>query len=305
MRTSNPSMNGVPVIDLRSEDVEGSWGGAFSRYGFATVENHGVSDKDVTRLYDLSKEFFNQPSQVKMEASESSGYGAGGFVPMGVEAVDKTDENTPPDYVESLEFVFNKRNEMLNSGVGVSTELLESVQKYAECVSDLLVRICDLSEKTLGMPKGFYSKHGYGDKAGLKIRLAYYPKQEIAAVPGQLRYGAHTDYSGFTVLKQDGVSGLEVLDSGEWVGIQAKENCFVVNAGDLIERWSNGVWKSNVHRVVNTEGSEKQDRLSIVVFTFPEDDAIVTPFTKGSEEVKYEPVGAGEWMKRRIDFSNL
>jgi isopenicillin N synthase-like dioxygenase len=95
-----------------------------------------------------------------------------------------------------------------------------------------------------------------------------------------MRYGAHTDYQGFTILSQD-APGLQVQmdntnlpsnstststastaststdtkDSNcRWVDIPPVEGAFIINAGDLLQHWTNGVWISNVHRVVNRPG---------------------------------------------------
>jgi hypothetical protein len=42
-----------------------------------------------------------------------------------------------------------------------------------------------------------------------------------------------------------------VLVDGDWIDVAPVPGTLVVNAGDLIQRWSNDVWKSNVHRVQN------------------------------------------------------
>ena len=100
------------------------------------------------------------------------------------------------------------------------------------------------------------------------------------------RYGAHTDFQGFTILRPDprdwttdGSGGLEVLHAGTgtWLPVAlppsseiqsrlrrgddtqnpgpgycqapASDFALVVNAGDLIQRWTNDRWLSAVHRV--------------------------------------------------------
>jgi len=53
-----------------------------------------------------------------------------------------------------------------------------------------------------------------------------------------MRYAPHTDYTGFTILRQDPeVSGLEVLHPTDekWIPVPLVPNAFVVNAGDLIQ----------------------------------------------------------------------
>jgi isopenicillin N synthase-like dioxygenase len=53
----------------------------------------------------------------------------------------------------------------------------------------------------------------------------------------------------------------------------------LVNIGDLLSYWTNGLLKSTVHRVIYPEESRKagQDRYSIVYFCHPLDDASLIP----------------------------
>lgn len=86
------------------------------------------------------------------------------------------------------------------------------------------------------------------------LRLLHYPavKSEVFKVnPGQVRAGAHSDYGSITLLFQDGAGGLQVQSpNGEFVDATPIENTCVVNAGDLLARWSNDTIKSTIHRVV-------------------------------------------------------
>jgi putative transposase len=62
------------------------------------------------------------------------------------------------------------------------------------------------------------------------------PTAGIAApFPVQLRAGAHTDYGTLTILRQDAVGGLEVLDpGGTWAAVESVPGAFVINIGDLM-----------------------------------------------------------------------
>ena len=84
---------------------------------------------------------------------------------------------------------------------------------------------------------------------------------------------------------------------------------FVVNAGNLIQFWTNGLWRSNLHRVVNPSPCEAElSRLSIIFFTGPNQDAVVEPLEKcvqhTGEKPLYEPVVVKEYLagKRKTTF---
>lgn len=96
------------------------------------------------------------------------------------------------------------------------------------------------------------------------LRLLHYPsvRRDLFAInPGQVRAGEHTDYGSITLLFQDDRGGLQVRSpSGKFVDATPIEGTCVVNAGDLLARWSNETIMSTVHRVVEPprrEGKEE------------------------------------------------
>jgi isopenicillin N synthase-like dioxygenase len=117
-------------------------------------------------------------------------------------------------------------------------------------MADLSDRMMSLFARGLGLlPEFFTDKLNQSPNA---LRAVNYPEQDRAPLPGQMRAGAHTDYGTLTVLRQDSVGGLEVLDrSDTWVGVDSVPEAFVINIGDLMARWTNDCWRSTLHRVVD------------------------------------------------------
>jgi isopenicillin N synthase-like dioxygenase len=70
----------------------------------------------------------------------------------------------------------------------------------------------------------------------------------------------------------------------------------VVNIGDLMARWTNGRWRSTLHRVVDPPGSGRARRQSMAYFQNANWSAAIsclpTCLAPG-EEPRYEPVLAG------------
>ena len=77
----------------------------------------------------------------------------------------------------------------------------------------------------------------------------------------KILYGAHTDYQGYTILRPDlcdwkleGARGLQVQHpiTSSWMPVKIPDNIsdevFVINVGDLFQRWTNDRWISANHR---------------------------------------------------------
>lgn len=129
----------------------------------------------------------------------------------------------------------------------------------------------------------------------------WYPPQPADLGREQFGVAPHTDYGGLTLLAQDMTGGLQVKGtSKEWVVAHPIPGTFVVNIGDLMHRWTNGRFRSNPHRVVNTSGKARQ---SAAVFFDPSFHAVVDPrdLLDDKAEAKYPPIACGEWVVGRFD----
>ncbi|KQJ99390.1 protein DMR6-LIKE OXYGENASE 1 [Brachypodium distachyon] len=85
----------------------------------------------------------------------------------------------------------------------------------------------------------------------------------------------HSDYGLLTLVLQDDVAGLQVMRrGGEWLTVDPLPGSFVVNVGDHFEIYSNGRYKSVLHRVrVNSA----RPRISVASFHSVAADRAVGP----------------------------
>lgn len=320
-------MPAIPVIDMSAlrdgdgtsrRDLARQFGHTFERFGFATIVGHGVETAIAARAYDLANRFFDLPLDEKMRSALPDRVKNRGYVPAGVESVALTrGDDRPPDLVEALVFyALHMEPADLLPGTSAATgnlipanppELAAALRDYFVAVRDLSGDLMRLSALALDLPEDFFAP--YIDKRKGVLRLAYYPEQTDAPEPGQLRYGAHSDYGGFTILRQDSApGGLQVELDGEWIDVLPHPGAFTINIGDLIARWTNDRWRSTLHRVVNPprDGDIATRRLSLVFFSGPNDDALIEclPTCKSdANPAKYGPVVARQYVLSKLDRS--
>lgn len=100
------------------------------------------------------------------------------------------------------------------------------------------------------------------DKHRCALRALNYPDLETAPAAGQLRASPHTDYGTLTILMPDDApGGLQVKGKdGSWLPVPYMPGHYVINIGDLMQRWTNDQWVSTIHRVVPPTQAEVDSR---------------------------------------------
>jgi len=309
----------IPVIDITPfrtgdradrERVARQFGDALETIGFTTVVGHGVDEKLLSSTYDVMREFFELPLEEKARSCPPEQVKSRGYLPVGIESVATTlDRDAPHDLCEALVFANLGRPGAPGSRANIWPEKPESlrslVMQYNQQLDMLGRRLMRLSALALDLPEGYLDPH-FADPS-MTLRFVNYPDQLNTPLPGQLRYGAHHDYGGLTVLRQDAApGGLEVCDTtGKWHEVPANRDGFVINIGDLMSRWTNGRWRSTLHRVVNPgralTGSTQ--RLSMVAFFGPNENseiACLPSCKKDGEPPRWPPVNAGEYIQAKL-----
>jgi isopenicillin N synthase-like dioxygenase len=312
----------IPLIDIagfdstqveRRSSVISQWRGALDSIGFVTIRGHGIPETLMADIYRHACTFFEQPLERKLQyvTDDAEHRGAAGYIPPLAENVGRTNDGpSAPDIVESLSF----SDVASAAGGGGSAAAMcpdhpadfrASVEAYANAAYALGLRLMRLSAEALGLAADYFDS--LYSPMQHKLRLAHYPEQITDPVPGQLRNAAHTDFAGFTILLQDSApGGLQVLmPDGNWIDVPSLPATLVINTGDLLQRWTNDRWMSNVHRVVNPpiERRGSSRRLSVVFFTGPRDDveiACLPGCASATTPARYAPITAGEHVRAKI-----
>ena len=128
------------------------------------------------------------------------------------------------------------------------------------------------------------------------IRLLHYSNEPSKPDEGIFACGAHSDYGMITLLLTDDNPGLQVKLSDKWIDVPPQKGAFVVNIGDMFERWTNGKFRSTIHRVI--QPADCNERYSVPFFFEPDFDALVECLDVccGEDGPKYLPITAGRHL---------
>jgi isopenicillin N synthase-like dioxygenase len=169
---------------------------------------------------------------------------------------------------------------------------------YIDAMNSLSLRLMQLMALSLDLPEDYFDAACRDPM--VTLRMVRYPPHPEGADERTFGAGAHTDWGAVTILAQDSHGGLEVqMPDSSWVPATPMAGTFVVNLGDMIPRWTNGLYHSNPHRVRNTS-SGGAARYSIPFFYEPEYLARIVPVpgtVAPGETPRYTPCTAGEHLQ--------
>jgi isopenicillin N synthase-like dioxygenase len=137
------------------------------------------------------------------------------------------------------------------------------VWEHYEATMKLGQTIWEILLQGLGYPPNLLA--AFAKRPIVMMKMIRYPPAN-KTLEGQFGVGAHSDFGGVTVLlQQAGREGLEVwVESKQaWLAVPSIKDVYVINMGDMIQKWSGGEFQSARHRVINKSNDE---RLSCATF---------------------------------------
>ncbi len=275
--TAIPIVDVAPLISNTGDRaaVIASLDDACQRCGFFYVTGHGI---DVAALEAHARAFFAQPLAAKLEIAMARGGRAWrGYFPVGGELTSGS-----PDWKEGIYFgaehsdddprvrsatPLHGRNLFPSTPPGLGTAVLAHIDACAHLGHAVMSAL----GVALGHPEDAFRARYLADPLTL-FRIFHYPAPPVDQVQQTWGVGEHTDYGLLTILAQDDCGGLEVRSRDGWVEAPPIPGTFVCNLGDMLERLSNGRYRSTPHRVRNQSG---RDRVSMAFFFDPSFDAVV------------------------------
>jgi isopenicillin N synthase-like dioxygenase len=222
--------------------------------GFFYVVGHGVPQTLTSGILAASHRLFALDSEQKQAISAPPPFGRG-YAMMGGRALDgRAYRAVKEEYYAARDFPPDGTGP--NRWPANLHGFRESVEAYIEAMHALAVLLMGGIALSLDLPEDHFA--GFCHDPLALLRLVRYPAEGAEA-------GMHTDFGALTFLLQDGVGGLQVFDrvTGGWIHAPPVAGSFSVNVGDLIERWTNKLYRSTPHRVVHPPGV---DRYSVPFF---------------------------------------
>ena len=318
----------VPIIDIATywtgvdagkRDVARQIGEACRDIGFLVIAGHRVPPDLIAAVDDVSREFFDLPLDEKMKVVRPAPDVTRGYIPMEGESVARSrGEYAPGDLNESFMIgPVDAAETAYFHGPAAGKHFAPNLwperparlraiyTTYYRVMADLARTLMRLFALALDQPETFFDETI--DRHISRLRVRNYPAPLEPPAPGQLRAGAHSDYGSLTILKaEDKAGGLQVHNkAGAWVDVPIVPDCFIVNLGDLMARWTNDHWVSTLHRVVNPpmELAHLSRRQSLVFFHNPNYDAAIEciPSCQGPDRPpKYPVITSGDHLRRQF-----
>ncbi len=299
----------LPVIDIHplsapNEDrdrVAAQIGQACREQGFFYIIGHGIDGSLQQCLERLSREFFAQDIEKKLEIRMALGGRAWrGYFPVGGELT-----SGQPDRKEGLYFGAELEDDhpLVVAGTPMHGRnlfpaqiplLRQTVLDYMAAMTALGHRLMEGIALSLGLSAHYFADRHTQDPLIL-FRIFHYPAMTPPpADKPRWGVGEHTDYGVLTILKQDDAGGLEVKSPFGWIAAPPIPGTFLCNIGDMLDRITGGRYRSTLHRV---QSPTRRDRLSFPFFFDPNFNAEVQPI---------EPSGiAGDDKHERWDGMSL
>lgn len=300
----------IPVIDLAAADAATRFFDAYSTFGFAYVVNHSIDDGLRAEVFAASRRFhassLGQKQTIALDASHR------GYIAIDTSTIRHSTlaQVTKPNQSES--FMMMREDDADGEQVRAGHYLAgpnrwpdwlpgfrPTLEEYHDSMVALGIRVIGLVERGLGCPAGELARHFAPPTTWL--RLLHYPVRPADAPDDLYGSAPHTDYGFLTLLDQDETGGLEVLGpNGEWLGVAPRPDAFVMNVGDMLHRWSNGLLRSTPHRVYNRSG---RGRYSVPFFFDPHVSTVVSPLAScidGGRPSAFEPLDFGEFVRGRL-----
>ncbi|GAB2225347.1 hypothetical protein Droror1_Dr00006139 [Drosera rotundifolia] len=318
-RTENRETD-LNCIDMSEPDIHASVSllkQACLDCGFFYLINHGISQELMDEVFAQSKKFFNLPTDEKMKVLKNKI--SRGYTPLFDERLGPSDQ-VNGDYKEGYYIGMEKpaddseaQGPFRGPNVWPDADLLpgwrQTMQEYLQQALEVARTVARRIALALDLDANFFDKREMLGEPSATLRLLHYNGQVSDPSRGIYGAGAHSDFGLITLLATDDVPGLQICKNKDaepqlWEDVAPLKGAFIVNLGDMLERWSNCIFKSTLHRVIGNG----HERYSVAFFLDPNVDCTVEclPSCKSqTNPPKFPPISFLSYLSQRYKETHV
>ncbi|KAK6069831.1 hypothetical protein SCUP515_08844 [Seiridium cupressi] len=298
--------------------------------GTVGIVGHGIRIDQLNEAFGWAQKFFDLPYEDKMVANHPDGivphrgYSGIGrekcFIYTEEELKNMSGElsstsTKPLDFKEHIDIGSEEekvhhnlwiKEDALPGFRSYSVDLYSELERLSSAVLDAMLLGLEVDKKATDYIRKVHTAQQNG------LRYIHYPSMRESAIDRSSTTWcpAHTDFTTFTLLFQDGKQGLEIedrLNPGIYLPATAKiKDRLWLTIGDFGEIWTNGYLPASRHRVVIPRPPEGSDfthpRYSMPYFINAEHDSITGPQYTGKPGTQPKGAYKTSTVKEHIDF---
>nr|XP_003649066.1 uncharacterized protein THITE_120638 [Thermothielavioides terrestris NRRL 8126]AEO62730.1 hypothetical protein THITE_120638 [Thermothielavioides terrestris NRRL 8126] len=259
----------IPVIDVSGDgdqaQVARELVDAAVEHGFVYIRNTGkdIPVEAIDAAFEMSRRLFDAPLSEKQACTIQQNNR--GWSAMNYETLDPANQRVG-DFKEAFnfgEFVDGKAQQPIPPTIAADEPQISAFRDLCYNLSLKLNTLLGIGLEVTP-PDFFTAAHlrARGPSGTILRFLRYPPRSDLSdTTAADVRAGAHSDYGSLTLLfRLRGQPGLEVLarDGVTWMPVPVvppgtehdPAPPILMNIGDLLSYWTNGLLRSTVHRVV-------------------------------------------------------
>jgi isopenicillin N synthase-like dioxygenase len=246
---------------------------------------HDLSPAMLDTTYGMLQQFFELPHEQKQAFVAPESHGQTGYTGLLVETAASSDV---PDWKEMLNWGISLPvghplrdryphrygpQVLPEAAVPGITEVLNTFHRSIESLQRRFLRVI---AEGIGCHESFFDE--MTTNGATLTRAIRYPSMAEAPDQTHVWAGAHGDINLITALPRATAPGLQVLIDEQWVDAVAPDGQVIINTGMMLERLTNGVIPTGIHRVVASPGYSGE-RYSVVQFCHPTPWTLLNPLS--------------------------
>jgi isopenicillin N synthase-like dioxygenase len=256
------------------------------RHSLATgfvYTSHDLSEDLLDTAYGMLREFFGLAQEVKQKYWAPESHGQTGYTGLLVETAASSDV---PDWKEMLNWgrslpVGHPLRDRYPHRYGpqvLPEEAVPGIERvlttFHDSIEDLQRRFLRIIAESIGCHESLFDEMTHN--GATLTRAIRYPPMEESPGGTHVWAGEHGDINLITALPRSTAPGLQVKVGDGWVDAVAPAGSVIINTGMMLERLTNGIIPTGIHRVVAAPGFSGE-RYSVVQFCHPTPWTLLNP----------------------------